>query len=718
MTDTEQVTETSEPVIEARGLHFRAGASHILRGIDLTVEQGEVVALLGPNGSGKSTLVRALVGINVPSEGTVRLLGEPLRSGRRGATVDWGRIGYVPQRAGAGGGIPSTAQEVVASGLLHGRRLRLPRGWRDRVGAALHQVDLADRVHDPVHLLSGGQQQRILIARALVREPDLLVLDEPVAGVDVASQEAFAATMRRLVDGGLTVLVVLHELGELAPLVYARRRAAARPGRARRHPAAGPARPRPRGAPAPAPAHRRQRPRHRRVQGPRPGGAPMIMLMLTDPFMQRALLAALLVGVTAPVVGTYLVQRRLSLLGDGIGHVALTGVALGWLVGAGMGLTPNDALAVPGAVLAAVVGSVLIEVVRRRGRTSGDLALAIMFYGGIAGGVLLIGIAGGSSGNLMQYLFGSISTVSDADLWLTVVLSVVVLAVGVGLRHALFAVSHDEEFAIASGLPVLGAERRRRRRVGPHRDRRHARRRPAAGQRAHDRARRRRPAGHARLRAHHAHRVRRRRRGLPVRPDHHLLVQRLARRHYRGARHRCVRGGLPAGAPPDPTAPRARPASRPARRRRPAGRRRRTRGRRRKGVPLMAARMTRQRTAVVEALDELADFRSAQQLHETLRARGESVGLATVYRALQALAEASEVDVLRAEDGESLYRRCARREHHHHLVCRACGRTVEIDGPTVEAWASKVAAAQGFDDIEHTVELWGTCADCRASSAR
>jgi zinc transport system permease protein len=180
----------------------------------------------------------------------------------------------------------------------------------------------------------------------------------------------------------------------------------------------------------------------------------VIMLMLTDPFMQRALLAALLVGVTAPVVGTYLVQRKLSLLGDGIGHVALTGVALGWLVGAAMGLTPNDALAVPGAVIAAVAGSVLIEAVRRRGRTSGDLALAIMFYGGIAGGVLLMGIAGGSSGNLMQYLFGSISTVSDADLGLTVVLSLVVLAVGVGLRHALFSVSHDEEFATASGLPV------------------------------------------------------------------------------------------------------------------------------------------------------------------------------------------------------------------------------------------------------------------------
>jgi zinc transport system ATP-binding protein len=219
MTDTRQVTETSEPVIEARGLHFRAGASHILRGIDLTVDRGEVVALLGANGSGKSTLVKALVGINTPSEGSVRLLGKSLGAGRGAGAVDWSRIGYVPQRASAGGGIPSTAQEVVASGLLHGRRLWPPRGWRDQVEVALEQVGLADRVRDPVHLLSGGQQQRILIARALVREPEVLVLDEPVAGVDVASQEAFAATMERLVDGGLTVLVVLHELGELEPLV-------------------------------------------------------------------------------------------------------------------------------------------------------------------------------------------------------------------------------------------------------------------------------------------------------------------------------------------------------------------------------------------------------------------------------------------------------------------------------------------------------------------
>lgn len=176
--------------------------------------------------------------------------------------------------------------------------------------------------------------------------------------------------------------------------------------------------------------------------------------MFTDPLMQRALIAALLVGLTAPIVGTYLVQRRLSLLGDGIGHVALTGVALGWLVGAGMGLVPQDRLAIPGAVIAAIIGSVAIELVRERGRTSGDVALALLFYGGIAGGVLLIGIAGGSQANLMAYLFGSISTVTTGDLIMTVVLAVVILAVGLGLRAALFSVSYDEEFAKASGLPV------------------------------------------------------------------------------------------------------------------------------------------------------------------------------------------------------------------------------------------------------------------------
>jgi zinc transport system permease protein len=176
--------------------------------------------------------------------------------------------------------------------------------------------------------------------------------------------------------------------------------------------------------------------------------------LLATPLMQRALIVAVLVGVAAPVMGTYLVQRRLALLGDGIGHVALTGVAMGWLAGSAAGLADRDALAVPGAVVASVVGAVLIEVVRERGKTSGDVALALLFYGGIAGGVLLIGLAGGTTANLNGYLFGSIAAVSTLDVWLTVVLAAVLLGFGIGLRPALFALCHDEEFARASGLPV------------------------------------------------------------------------------------------------------------------------------------------------------------------------------------------------------------------------------------------------------------------------
>lgn len=176
--------------------------------------------------------------------------------------------------------------------------------------------------------------------------------------------------------------------------------------------------------------------------------------MLASPLMQRGLLVALLVGISAPVMGTYLVQRRLALLGDGIGHVALTGVAMGWLVGSAAGLTPHDLLAVPGAVVAAIIGALLIEFVRERGKTSGDVALALLFYGGIAGGVLLIGLAGGTSANLTGYLFGSISTVTPLDVWLTAGLAVLILGIGLGLRPALFALSHDEEFARSTGLPI------------------------------------------------------------------------------------------------------------------------------------------------------------------------------------------------------------------------------------------------------------------------
>jgi len=124
-----------------------------------------------------------------------------------------------------------------------------------------------------------------------------------------------------------------------------------------------------------------------------------------------------------------------------------------------------------------------------------------------------------------------------------------------------------------------------------------------------------------------------------------------------------------------------------------------------------APRNTRQRRAVAAILDDLEGFASAQEIHDILKRRGESVGLSTVYRNLQALADVAEVDALRNDEGEVLYRRCSS-GHHHHLVCRSCGRAVEVEGPTVERWADRVAAENGFSDIAHTLEIFGICDAC------
>jgi Fur family ferric uptake transcriptional regulator len=121
---------------------------------------------------------------------------------------------------------------------------------------------------------------------------------------------------------------------------------------------------------------------------------------------------------------------------------------------------------------------------------------------------------------------------------------------------------------------------------------------------------------------------------------------------------------------------------------------------------------TRQRSAVWAALQESGEFRSAQQLHARLRADGEGVGLATVYRTLQQLADDGDVDVLRTAEGEAVYRRCSTVRHHHHLVCRSCGRTVELDAAAVERWARRIGEEHGFSDVDHVVELFGTCREC------
>ncbi len=170
------------------------------------------------------------------------------------------------------------------------------------------------------------------------------------------------------------------------------------------------------------------------------------MTLFAYDFLRNALLGALMIGLTAPAVGIYLVQRRMSLIGDGIGHIALTGVAIGFLTKTSPVLT---------AVLVAAIGAASIELLRGYGRLSGDIALALLFYGGIAGGVLLIGLAADrSNANLLSYLFGSLLTTSDADLVVISVLSVVVLAVTLGARPWLFAVCQDEEYARVAGLPV------------------------------------------------------------------------------------------------------------------------------------------------------------------------------------------------------------------------------------------------------------------------
>jgi zinc transport system ATP-binding protein len=192
------------------------GGRPVLHRVCVRVDRGEVVALLGANGSGKSTLIRAALGLAPLSSGRVELFGTPL-----GRFRQWSRIGYVPQRIGAGGGVPATVREVVSAGRLGRRRFLSPARPADvdAVRRAIAAVGLADRAGDPVATLSGGQQQRTLIARALAGEPELLILDEPTAGVDAASQRAFADALRAFVAAGGTVLLVAHELGPLEPLV-------------------------------------------------------------------------------------------------------------------------------------------------------------------------------------------------------------------------------------------------------------------------------------------------------------------------------------------------------------------------------------------------------------------------------------------------------------------------------------------------------------------
>ncbi|GAB3303286.1 metal ABC transporter ATP-binding protein [Epidermidibacterium keratini] len=190
------------------------GGQAVLCGVSLQVHRGDVLAVIGPNGSGKSTLIKAMVGLYRPSSGTVRLIDPD--TGRR---LPRGRLGYVPQRVAVGGSLPATVREIVASGLPTGIFSRAVRHSQAAIADALQTVGLSELADRPVTALSGGQQQRTLIARALVRDPELLVMDEPLAGVDLSQQEAFAGIIERLRTDGRTVVLVLHEFGPLAPVI-------------------------------------------------------------------------------------------------------------------------------------------------------------------------------------------------------------------------------------------------------------------------------------------------------------------------------------------------------------------------------------------------------------------------------------------------------------------------------------------------------------------
>ena len=451
--------------------------------------------------------------------------------------------------------------------------------------------------------------------------------------------------------------------------------------------------------------------------------------LLALDFMRQALLAALLAGFAAPLVGVFLVQRRMSLIGDGMGHVALAGVAIGVLTGQEPVFT---------ALIAAVLAAIAIELIRASGRTSGDTALAVMFYGGIALGVVLISrSSSGTPANLTGYLFGAILTTSRSDIVVFAVLAVVVLGTTLVLRQRFFAVANDEEYARAAGIHVLrynlvlavltavtvvvsmrvvGLLLISALMILPN----------ATSQLF----------------------ARSFRSGLwwavligvlssvggvlvsyvaetPSGGTIVLLGRRRVRRGERGdgrgvpgapGRARPGRAPRPrtrAGLRPPrrrPRRPRGLPARRsPARRARgPLRRARAPRGSRgpSRGGAAMTDQMqterrpTRQRAAIAEALTGSREFRSAQDIHAAMAGSGTKVGLATVYRNLQAMAADGEVDVIRTPEGECVYRACATEQHHHHVVCRSCGLAVDVTGDAVERWAEAVAAAHGFTQVQ------------------
>jgi len=210
------VPDPPAPILVANRVTYTFGRDAVVDGVSLEIRRGEFLALVGPNGSGKTTLIRLLLGLLEPDSGSVLLFGE-----EPGHLRARGKLGYVPQRPTLGGDLPATVEEVVSLGRLaaSGWMARLRTADRQATEHALEAVGLLELRNRRIRELSMGQQQRVFIARALASEPDLLILDEPTAGVDAGSQEAFAKALEKFVEKGGSVALVAHELGPLAPLV-------------------------------------------------------------------------------------------------------------------------------------------------------------------------------------------------------------------------------------------------------------------------------------------------------------------------------------------------------------------------------------------------------------------------------------------------------------------------------------------------------------------
>jgi zinc transport system ATP-binding protein len=202
------------PCVELEDVDFAYGEVRVLERINLTVEPGDFLGIIGPNGSGKTTLIRIMLGLAEPARGAVRLFGHPPSSFRQ-----WGRVGYVPQRATLDPALPATVREVVATGLLPtlGMLGRIRSAHRKRIGEVLSQVGMEAHGAARIGALSTGQQQRVLIARALVSNPELLILDEPTGGVDPEAQTSFYALLQHLHrEREVTLILVSHDIGVVA----------------------------------------------------------------------------------------------------------------------------------------------------------------------------------------------------------------------------------------------------------------------------------------------------------------------------------------------------------------------------------------------------------------------------------------------------------------------------------------------------------------------